>query len=139
MIAVKWHPSSEEMRQWALITAPALGVVGSLFYFLDWGIFAGGRNFAKFLWLFGVVAFFTGLTGTRIGLPAYWAWMAFVCVVSSIISLVSLTLVYFGVVMPLAVFARVCGRDRLKLLPAQSDTYWLSIQHTESHDSERQF
>jgi hypothetical protein len=93
MTTINWRPSPKEMRHWAVILAVALGAVGSLFYFVNWGIFTNGQGFAKFLWTFGAIAFATGMTGTKFGLPAYWAWMGFVYVVSSIITYIALTLV----------------------------------------------
>ena len=127
------------MRQWALIMAPALGLVGGLFWFVDWGLFAGGRGFAKFLWSFGSFAFLTGITGTKLGLPAYWAWMRFVFVVSWIITHVSLALVYFLVVTPLGLLARLIGRDKLDLRAGQRSTYWYSLTELPPRNPERQF
>ncbi len=140
MTTINWTPSPREMRQWALIIAPALGLVGALFYFVDWGIFSGGQGFAKFLWCFGAFSFLTGITGTKLGLPAYRAvdgvrlyhqlghhlyW--------------HLTLVYFGVVTPLALLARLLGRDRLQLRTCRQATYWHPLDPARAHHPERQF
>ena len=119
--------------------APALGVVGALFYFVDWGLFAGGQGFARFLWSFGVFAFLTGITGTKLGLPAYWSWMGFVFVVSWLITHVSLALVYFLVVTPLGLCARLIGRDKLELRARIKDTYWHSLHDLAARNPERQF
>jgi hypothetical protein len=139
MTTINWSPSPRELRQWALIMAPALGLVGALFYFVDWGIFAGGQGFAKFLWSFGAIAFLTGITGTKLGLPAYRAWMGFVYVISSAITYAALTLVYFGVVTPLALLARLLGRDRLQWRVRNRATYWHALDPTRAHRPERQF
>ena len=119
--------------------APALGLVGALFYFVDWGIFSGGQGFAKFLWSFGALAFATGITGTKLGLPAYWAWMGFVFIVSWAITHVSLGLVYFLVVTPLGLVGRLIGRDRLQLRARNKDTYWNSLRDLPARNPERQF
>jgi hypothetical protein len=139
MITINWHPSPREMRQWAGLLAVALGLVGSLFYFLEWGIFRGGEGLAKFLWVFGAVAFLTGATGSRAGLPAYWAWMGFVYAVSWAIGHVALASVYFLVVTPLAVVARLIGRDRLQIRSAARTSYWHRLDVAPSHHPERQF
>jgi hypothetical protein len=139
MMTINWSPAPREMRQWALIMAPALGLVGALFYFVDWGIFAGGQGFAKFLWSFGAIAFLTGITGTKLGLPAYRTWMGFVYVISSAITYAALTLVYFGVVTPLALLARLLGRERLELRVRKRATYWRALDPTRTHRPERQF
>ena len=139
MTTINWKPSPREMRQWAMILAPALGLVGSLFYFVDWGIFSGGQGFAKFLWSFGALAFATGITGTKLGLPAYCVWMGFVYVVSSVITYTALTLVYLLVVTPLALLARLLGRDRLQLRASGRGSYWHSLEKHRQHDPDRQF
>jgi hypothetical protein len=139
MTTISWSPSAREMRQWALIMAPALGLVGALFYFVDWGIFSGGQGFAKFLWSFGALAFVTGITGTKLGLPTYRLWMGFVYIISSAITYSALTLVYFGVVTPLALFARLLGRDRLQLRSRGQSTYWHALDRARAHHPERQF
>lgn len=139
MTKINWNPTPGEMRRWALILAVALGLVGCLFYFVEWGIFAHKQNFAKFLWSFGVVALVTGLTGTKLGLPAYWAWMGFVFVVSSVIGYTTLALVYFLVVTPMAFAGRIIGRDRLQLRAKQAQSFWHNLSTGAPHRPERQF
>ncbi|MBE2179983.1 MAG: hypothetical protein IAE97_05890 [Chthoniobacterales bacterium] len=139
MTKINWHPTPPEMRRWAWILALALGAMGSLFYFVDWGIFAGGRGFARFLWGFGAVAFLTGITGTKLGLPAYWAWMGFVYIVSSVIGFTALAAVFYLVVTPLALGARMFGRDRLQLRSRGSATYWQKLGTVPRSNPERQF
>lgn len=140
MTTINWRPSSAEMRSWAAVVGAALTVAGSLFYFVNWGIFAGGRGFAFFLWSFAAVAFCTGVTGTKVGLPAYWAWMAFVWTVSWVIGHLALAATYFLVVTPLAVIGRLVGRDRLKLHKAEGKiSYWQRVPSERSQDPERQF
>lgn len=138
-MTINWSPSPREMRQWALIMAPALGLFGALFYFFDWGMFSGGEGFAKFLWSFGGFALLTGITGTKLGLPAYWAWMGFVFVVSWLITHVSLALVYFLVVTPLGLVGRIIGRDKLQLRAGHQTTYWHNLAGSSPHNPERQF
>ena len=139
MMKINWHPSPGEMRVWAAILAAALGLVGSLFYFVDWGIFSGGRGFAFFLWGFAGIAFLTGMTGTKLGLPAYWLWMGFVCAVSWTISHLALAATFFLVVTPLALLARMIGRDRLQLRRRSAGSYWQSLESSRRHNPERPF
>jgi len=139
MTKINWHPSPREMRLWAAILAATLGLVATLFYFVDWGIFSGGQSFARFLWSFGAFAFLTGITGTKLGLPAYWLWMGFVWMVSWVITHAALTAVFFLVVTPLALIARLIGRDRLQLRRPAAGTYWQSLDSTQQHNPERQF
>jgi hypothetical protein len=95
MITIHWHPSPAELRRWALRTALALGVMGALFQFVDWGVFRTMHPMGRVLWGFGAFALVTAGTGTRIGLPAYWAWMGFVWTVGTVIGTVALAIVFF--------------------------------------------
>ena len=138
MTTINWSPTPLELRQWALITGPALGMVGGLFYFVDWGMFRGGEGLAKFLWGFGAFALVTGMTGTKLGWPAYRAWMGFVYVMTWTIGHVALAFVYWLVVTPLGMVARLIGRDRLQLRTRGRDSYWHALPGR-PHDPERQF
>ena len=139
MIEIDWKPTPRMLRQWAVLVAAALAAVGSLFHFVDWGVFAAGRRIAPFLWGFGAFALVTAGTGTRIGLPAYWAWMAFVLVVGTAIGTAALGAVYFLVVTPLGLAARLVGRDRLELRGVRGRSMWRAIPNGGIHDPTRTF
>lgn len=139
MITIDWHPSPTHLRRWAVTVAAGLGVSGSLFQYLDWGVFRAGHGLAPWLWGFGAVALVTAGTGTRLGLPAYWAWMGFVWIVGTLIGTAALAAVFFLVVTPLGLVARLAGRDRLTLRrPAPADSLWRPLPQT-AHDPFRQF
>jgi hypothetical protein len=139
MVTINWQPSSAELRRWGITVCAALAVSGSLFQFVDWGPFRAGHALAPWLWGFGLFALATAGSGTRLGLPAYWAWMGFVFVVGSVIGTLALATVYFLVVTPLGLAARLAGRDRLALRrpPAQA-SLWRPLPAA-AHDPARQF
>jgi hypothetical protein len=139
MLEIDWFPPPLKMRLWATTLACALAVMGSLFQFVDWGIFSGGQGFGRFLWGFGGFAFVTGITGTRLGLPAYWAWMGFSYVVSTVLTYATLSLVFFTVVTPLALACHLAGRDRLQIHAGGAATWWHDLDPSRRHNPERQF
>lgn len=138
MITINWHPSAKELRHWGLITAAVLAMMGSLFYFIDWGLFRAGHGMAVYLWAFAACALLTAGTGTRIGLPAYWLWMGMAWTIGTIMGTVALALVYYLAVTPLAVIARIAGRDRLQMRPVKGASMWRPLSGT-AHDPERTF
>jgi len=139
MIEIDWWPEPEPLRRWAVSTASALAVAGTLFALVDWGPFRIGRGLPPYLWGFGIVVLLTAGTGGRIGLPAYWLWSGFTKAVSTVLGVTALAAVYFLVVAPLAVVARLTGRDRLDLRPpAATTTAWHPLP-TRPHDPSRQF
>lgn len=139
MITIDWHPTPAHLRRWAVTVAAGLGISGSLFQFVDWGVFRSGHGLAPWLWGFGLFALLTAGTGTRLGLPAYWAWMGFVWTVGTVIGTAALAAVFFLVVTPLGIAARLAGRDRLALRrPAPGASLWQPLPAT-AHDPARQF
>lgn len=136
---IDWHPSPDHLRRWAVTVAAGLGVSGSLFHFVDWGMFRAGHALAPWLWGFGLFALATAGTGTRLGLPAYWAWMGFVWTVGTVIGVAALAVVFFFVVAPLGLASRLAGRDRLGLSrPPPGESLWIPLPAKQS-DPDRQF
>ncbi|MFM7185940.1 MAG: hypothetical protein ACKO4Z_14400 [Planctomycetota bacterium] len=139
MITIDWHPTPSHLRRWAVTVAAGLGVSGSLFQFVDWGLFRAGHGLAPWLWGFGLFALATAGTGTRLGLPAYWAWMGFAWTVGTAIGIAALAGVFFLVVTPLGLAARLAGRDRLALRrPPPEASLWRPLPAA-AHDPARQF
>jgi hypothetical protein len=139
MLTIDWHPSPSHLRRWAVTVASGLAVSGSLFRFVDWGPFRAGHSLAPWLWGFAVVALITAGTGTRAGLPAYWVWMGFVWLVGTVVGVAALAAAYFLVVTPLAMAARLAGRDRLVLRrPPRDASLWRPLP-VMPHDPARPF
>ncbi|MFZ4637814.1 MAG: hypothetical protein ACOYMC_10440 [Pirellulales bacterium] len=139
MITIDWHPSPGHLRRWGMMVAAGLGVSGLLFQFVDWGVFRAGHAIAPWLWGFGLFALVTAGTGTRLGLPAYWAWMGFAWTVGTLIGVAALAVVFFLVVAPLGFAAWLAGRDRLMLhRPPPQESLWRPLSAT-AHDPGRQF
>jgi hypothetical protein len=139
IVTIDWHPDARHLRRWGILTAIALGAMGSLFRFVDWGVFASARPIAPFLWGFGALALVTAGTGTRIGLPAYWAWMAFAWVMGNTLGVLALGSVFYAVITPMAAVARLLGRDRLEIRPPDAaGSMWRPLP-AERHDPDRQF
>lgn len=134
---INWKPQPRELRIFGVTLLVALGLVGSLFYFA-----LGKAGFAYFLWSFGGVSFLTAVTGTKIGMPCYLTWMSFVFVMSTIIGYSALVLIYFLVVTPLGILAKLTGRDKLNLRDQKKDvtSYWEPVTaRTVASRFERQY
>jgi polyferredoxin len=138
MIVIDWNPDRRALRRWGIAMAVAMAVVGSLFRFVDWGVFRAGHGMAPFLWAFGALALVTAGTGSRVGRPVYLAWMGFAWLVGTLLGTLALALVFYGVVTPLALVARAMGRDRLDVRADRRTTRWHPVPQA-AHDPERQF
>lgn len=142
-VKIDWKPDARHLRLFSVTLLGAMGAIGSLFY---WGGAAMGVAFfnrpelAVFLWGFALVAFVTGITGTKLGYPTYYLWMGFVFVISTVIGYASLVLIYYLVVTPIGLLGRLCRRDKLQLKKPPEGSLWLSVNtRTDSANSQRQY
>jgi hypothetical protein len=92
------------------------------------------------LMVIGLVVGVIGLTGTRLALPFYWAWLGVAFVLGNVMSRIIIALIYFLVFTPMRILGNLLGRDRLQLKKPQTDSYWLDISlPKEIEKYERQF
>lgn len=142
MITIDWHPDRRALRTWGITMAVAMAVAGSLFRFVDWGVFRAGQGLAPFMWGFGLAALATAGTGSRLGRPVYLAWMGFAWLVGTALGTAALAVVFYGVITPMAVAARLMGRDRLDVRQdargERRTTRWHALPQA-PHDPARQF
>jgi hypothetical protein len=134
MTRIDWNPPPRALRIWALVMLVATGLAGCVLEFL-----IGHSMSARVVWGIGVLAFATGITGTRVALPVYRAWMGFVWVVSWVLGTVALAAVFFLVVTPIGLGARLAGRDRLKLRRPAAGSLWESVPAPRREGFDRPF
>ena len=138
MIEIKWNPDARALRRWGVTMAIVTGVAGAMFRWMAWGPLAAMHGLSPWLWGLGAVALVCAGTGSPLGLPVYRAWMGFAWLVGTVIGTVALGIVFFLVITPMAVVARLAGRDRLGLHQPEKASMWRPLPQA-PHDPERQF
>jgi hypothetical protein len=134
MTRIDWNPTPRALRIWGSVMLVATGLAGCVLEFL-----LGYSISARVVWGIGALAFATGITGTRVALPIYRAWMGFVWVVSWVLGTVALAAVFFLVVTPIGLGARLAGRDRLKLRRPAVGSLWGKVPAPRREGFERPF
>ena len=59
-------------------------------------------------------------------LPLNKLWMRFGLLLGMMVSPIVLGVIFFGLVTPIAMLMRLCGRDELRLKPTEKATHWIS-------------
>ncbi len=110
-------PTARDLRKLGLSFLIVLGLIGA---FLTW------RGRPAGLWLLGLGIFF-GLWGLAwphsLG-PVYRAWMSLAVILGAFVSRILLTIIFYLVVTPIGVAARLLGKDFLDLKLRDRETYW---------------
>jgi hypothetical protein len=127
LVSVNWNPSHKELNGFRLISVIATVVIALLLYTLkhaDIRWCAAVAAFGVFVWLSGLVS----LTLTRY---IYVILMAATLPIGFVVSLILMSVFYFGLITPLSLVFRLIGRDVLcrKFDPGAS-TYWVLHQQT---------
>jgi hypothetical protein len=134
LVKINWHPDCRDLRKFGLTVLLGFLILGGIVFFKK-------PAAACWLWAVGAVCGGIGLTGRKVSLPFYWAWMGIAFVMGNVMSRVLMFLIYAGVVTPLAVLIKILKRDRLSLRRSASGSYWSDIQpHRPGRENyERQF
>ncbi len=141
LVKLNWKPSPKELRQFGAIFGSGFLLIGLVKYFWIWNwLFERNEKLGLIFILIGIVGGAIGLTGTKLALPLYWVWIGIAFVLGNIMSRVVITLIYYGVITPISVVARLLGRDKLQLKKRAVQSYWqdISLPH-EPEKYERQF
>lgn len=134
LVRINWRPDSTELRKFGVAMVVGFGLIG---LFLRYGLHR--PDAALGCWVFGAVAGALGLTGWKVALPVYWAWMGIAFVMGNIMSRVVLTLFYYGMITPMGLIRRQV-KDRLSLRKPSASTYWTEVPpHNDTTNLERQF
>jgi hypothetical protein len=140
-VQLNWKPNKKELRQFGAIFMGGFLLIGLVKYFwpFGWGI-ARDEWWGSLLVLVGLVVGGIGLTGSRLALPLYWAWLGVAYVLGNVMSRVIMALIYFGIFTPMRFLGSLIGRDRLQLKKPKTDSYWHDIKLPERiEDYEKQF
>jgi len=140
-VKLNWKPNKKEIRQFGAIFMGGALLLGAAKFFWPFGWLIT-RDPTLGLWLMGIGAVVgsIGLTGARIALPFYWAWLGVAFVLGNVMSRVIIALIYFLVFTPMRLLGNLLGRDKLQLKKPQTESYWLDISlPKEIEKYERQF
>ena len=140
-VQLNWKPNRKELRQFGAIFMGGFVLIGLVKYLwpFEWLI---DKNETLGAWLIGIgiVVGAIGLTGSRLALPLYWAWLGIAFVLGNIMSRVIITLIYFLIFTPMRFLGFLAGRDKLQLKKPQTNSYWSDISlPKEIEKYERQF
>ncbi len=135
MVQIDWRPDGPALKRFGRTV-----VIGSLLIAAAFWWLKGWQTAAVVLAVAGVVIGGLGLTGSRVARPGYLLWMGIAFVMGNIVSRVILAVVYFLVVTPLGLVARLVGRDRLALRARGRVSHWVDLPRERGDDHyERQF
>ena len=118
-------------------------LVGFVFAALGLLAWARGKGYYPFLLVPGAALMLFGAAFPRSLKPVYIAWMSLAFVLGFIMSHLILGLLFFLVITPIGLVARMAGKDFLRLkLDPKAGSYWIPRERrgpADPPDYERQF
>ena len=124
--------TAREGRRFAFTIGIAFVVVGGL------AAWRGLSVLPIVFWSLGGIAIGAGVViPSRLGL-VFRAWMALGAAISRVTSPIIMGLIYFGVMTPIGVMMRMCGRNPLRHREREGG-YWMSAASGTASDLDNQF
>lgn len=133
LVQLKKDPSRKDLNWFGVLFAAFFGLAG----LLTWRRHGLGSG-ALLLWALAVLVPAVYYAVPSLRRPIYLGWMYLVFPIGMVVSFVVLALVYFGVVTPVGLVARLTGFDPLKRAfePTRA-SYW--VEHPTGDQSTRYF
>ena len=134
MVDINWSPDAKELRKFGVAMLVGFSIISGLLFW------RGHPTAGTACLVFGLAAGGLGLTGTRVALLVYWAWMGVAFVMGNVVSRVLIALIFYLLITPMGLAMRLFGRDKLALKPTNETSYWTDARdHEIDPDYERQF
>jgi hypothetical protein len=134
LIEINHHPSRRELRQFAGIWFPAMMA------FIGWLVWskADFPAIAIIVWSIGAVVSVVGWFDPAFMRLIYVGWMYAAFPIGWTVSHLLLAVIFYLILTPIGLVARLCGRDRLNMKWNRSlPSYW--VPHATVTDPKRYF
>ena len=121
LVVLNRTPSRRELRWFGALLAAFAGVVGGIVYWK-----AATPTAAATIWAVGAVIAAVYYAVPPLRRPLYLGWMYAAFPIGWTISHLALVIIYYGVLTPTGIVARLAGHDPLKRTQdREAPTYWV--------------
>jgi len=122
----------KELRKFGITMFVALGLLGGLFFWR-------GRDYYTCFLILSAVFLFLGIAAPILLWPVHKVWMTLAVVMGWVMTRVIMTILFYLIVTPLGLIARLSGKDFLGVkIDRNAESYWIPKKVTVV-DYEKQF
>jgi len=108
----------KELREFGLTIGGILLIIGGIALWR-------GKSFFPYFLVIGGILFIMGIISPHVLKPLQKVWMGFSIVIGFFMSRLILTILFFAVITPIGILARLCGNDMLDVkIEKNKDSYW---------------
>jgi len=133
-VDVNWNPDRRGLNGFRLVAVVATLVIAALLYALK-GL---DMRWCAVIVGAGLLIWLSGLVSLRLTRYIYVAMTALTLPIGFVVSLLLMSLFYFGLITPIGLFFRLIGRDVLgRRFDRRAPSYW--VDHRQTTDVERYF
>lgn len=115
--------------------------IGSILLVIALILFFKEKDSDVYFFSIGLVFILSGIVLSFILKPFYKIWMTFAVIVGWIMTRIILAILFFFIITPIGVLARLFGKDFLNLKPDNRDSFWNMRNKDQelNQDYEKQF
>ena len=118
---INWNPDQKQLRWFGAVLLIGFSIICGIL------VWRGQAGWAKNILFVVVPISLLALVLPNLAKPFYLLWMGIGFVVGSVMSRVVMSLIFFGVLTPIALIFKIIGRDALgrKNRSGNVDSYWV--------------
>jgi hypothetical protein len=120
MIRLDRQPTSTDLKLFGASLSFMLAVIGALIWFRT-----SHRAVAQGLWIAAAVLLVVYYTCPAVQRPLHRGWIVAMFPLAWLMSVLVLSIVYYGLITPIGLLSRLAGRDPLQLR-RETDSYWIA-------------
>ena len=124
-----------ELRKFGITVGIVLGLLGGLFFWRE-------KEYYFYFLIFSAALLFLGTVVPILLKPIHKVWMILALLLGWVMTRMILSVLFYLVVTPIGLLAKLFGKDRLDLaFDKSAESYWRSKDNTrqETNDYEKQF
>lgn len=131
LVAINWHPSCKELRNFAVVALIASAIISLLLYLLK-GL---AIQWVAIIFAAGLIIFLSSFVFIKITRMIYLSLILVTLPIGYTVSFIFLAAFYFLLLTPLGLIFRLMGRDALgRKFDRTARTYWIARRPPEKLD-----
>lgn len=134
-VKIDWNPGERDLRKFGLTLLVLFPLFGLL---LRWK--TGWTPALCILGTLGPVVAFCSIFLPPVGRLMYKGWMGLAVAMATVISPIFMSVIFYGVMLPIGLVLRLLGKDAMQAKKPQGESFWLKPKHrTDVRSYGRQF
>ena len=137
---IDWNPDKKKLRSFCFVLGLVCTIIAAWYAYKNMNqnfkfTSSSASTIALAIWLPGALSLILGFSRPQTIKPIYILLTAITTPIGIIVNMILLSVIYFLVITPLALFFKIIRRDALNKSSKTADSYWEDLSQSSSKES----